>query len=210
MRKKLIILFFLLVPIVSALFHSCCNCDVETQHENYSHKAMFLKNLDNIGAKIIESESLQLNKNAYGIRLYLEREKVVVACAKPINSIFIQSAYATSCKCPPEFLYFPNDSIVSIKVFTVNNFDNQHLENSDITDYFRVAHSYSTVENDVANRRYSYGSDAEFEKSCGKEIKIDLLLMTAPTISHLYQFKIQVKLSDRRILEQLTSEIELL
>ena len=207
MRKKLIILFFLLVPIVSALFHSCCNCDVETQHENYSHKAMFLKNLDNIGAKIIESESLQLNKNAYGIRLYLEREKVVVACAKPINSIFIQSAYATSCKCPPEFLYFPNDSIVSIKVFTVNNFDNQHLENSDITDYFRVAGSYSTIDSYVANMRYTYADDFEYR---GRELKLDLLLMTAPTANNKQRFEVQVALSDGRILKQETLEIELL
>ena len=208
MSKKFIILFFLLVPIVN-LFYSCV-CNVITKYESYSHTTLLLKNLDNSGAQAIETESLQINKNTYGIRLYLIREKYVVARTKPINSIFIQSAYATSIECPPEYFYSPNDSIVSIKIFTINNFDNQHSENSDITDYFRVAHSYSTVENDVANRRYSYGSDAEFEKSCGKEIKIDLLLMTAPTISHLYQFKIQVKLSDRRILEQLTSEIELL
>jgi hypothetical protein len=168
---------------------------------------MFLKNLDNSGENIVESESLQLNKNAYGIRLYLEREKVVVARAKPVNSIFIQSAYATSCGCPPEFIYFPNDSIVSIKIFTANNFDNQHLENSDVTDYFRVAGLFSTIESYVATLYYTYDYDFEY---WGRELKLDLLLMTAPTANNKQQFEIQVALSDGRILKQKTIEIELL
>ena len=207
MKKKLIILFFLLVPIASVLFHACCPCDVETQHEKYSHKAMFLKNLDNSGEKAIESEALQLNKNAYGIRLNLVREKVVIARAKQINSFIIQSAYATSCECPPEFLYFPSDSIVSIKIFTVNNFDNQHSENTDISGYFRVAGSYSTVESYVTNMRNNYADDFDY---WGRELKLDLLLMTAPTANNKHQFEVQVALSDGRILKQQTPEIELL
>jgi len=126
----------------------------------------------NGSASAIESELLQLNKNAYGIRLYLEREKVVVACTKKqINSIFIQSAYATICDCPPEFLYFANDSIVSIKIFTVNNFDNQHLENSDVTDYFKVAGSFSTIESYVANMYYTL-SDGRILKQQTLEIEL--------------------------------------
>ena len=211
MKKKLIILFFLLVPIANGLFQSCCDCNVETQHENYSHKTMFLKNLDNSGENAIESESLQLNKNTYGIRLYLEREETVIACAKRINSIFIQSAYATSCECPPEFLYYPSDSIISIKIFTVNNFDNQHSNNSDITDYFRVAGSYSTVESYVTNMRYTLASEYAYGIDYWEqELKLDLLLMTAPTANNKQQFEIQVALSDGRILKQQTTEIELL
>ena len=208
MKKKLVILFFLLVPIVGVVFHSCCDCKEETQHGNYSHKVIFLKNLDNSGASAIESELLQLNKNAYGIRLYLEREKVVVACTKKqINSIFIQSAYATSCDCPPEFLYFANDSIVSIKIFTINDFDNQHLENSDVTDYFKVAGSFSTIESYVAKMYYTYADDFDY---WGRELKLDVLLMTAPTTNNKQRFEVQVTLSDGRILKQQTLEIELL
>ena len=211
MKKKLIILFFLLVPIVSALFYACCHCDVQTQHKNYSHKALLLKNLDNSGKKAIETALLQLNKNAYGIRLYMEREKVITSRTEKINSIFIQSAYATSCECRPEFLYFPNDSIVSIKIFTINKFNNQHSENSDITDYFRVAGSYSTVESYIANMHNTYASGyVHGIEYCEQELKLDLLLMTAPTVNNKQQFEVQVTLSDRRILNQQTTEIELL
>jgi hypothetical protein len=196
------------MPIAGVVFHSCCGCNEETQHENYSHQTIFLKNLDNSGKEAIESEALQLNKNAYGIRLYLEREKVVIAYEKKqINSIFIQSAYATSCECPPEFLYFANDSIVSIKIFTVNDFDNLHLENSNITDYFKVAGSFSSIENYVKNLYYTYAEDFEY---WGRELKLDLLLMTAPTANNKQQFEVQVTLSDGRILKQKTLEIELL
>lgn len=207
MRKKLILLFFLLVPIAGALFHSCCNCDVETQYGNYSHKTVLLKNLDNSGAEAIESESLQLNKNAYGIRLYLEREKVAVACGNPINSIFVQSAYATSCDCPPDFVYYANDSIVSIKIVAINDFDDLHLKNSDVTDCFRVANSFSTIDRHVDKMYYTFEYDFEH---WGRDIKLDLLLMTVPTADNKQQFEVQVALSDGRILKQQTPEVELL
>ena len=69
------------------------------------------------------------------------------------------------------------------------------------------------MENYVANMRYSYESEKpnafSIEGSIGKLI-VDLLLMTAPTSDNLQQFKIQIVLSDGRILEELTSEIELI
>ena len=210
MKKKLVILSFLLVPIASVIFHSCWNCDPQ-KSVSYSHKTLLVKNLDNSKEKTIETEAIQINKNAYGIRLYLTREKYVVACAKPVNSFFIQSTYAAvdppDC---PGYIFSSNDTIVSIKLFTLNKFDNQHSENSEITNYFKIGHSYSSIEDYVAKIRYIYEDYVDFEKSWGQELIIDLLLMTAPTTNNLHQFKIQVNLSDGRILEQLTTEIELL
>jgi len=208
MRIKLTITFLLLLPIVS-VFYSCV-CDVTIKYESYSHTTLQLKNLDNSGAQITETESLQINKSAYGIRLYLTREKSVVACNKQGNSIFIQSAYATSIKCPPEYMYSPKDSIVSIKIKTIKDFDNTHSENSDVTGYFRVAHFYSTIKDYVSNMYYTFGDDQEFENSWNKEIILDLLLMTAPITNNKQQFEIQVALSDGRLLKQLTTEIEML
>ena len=213
MKTKLIILFLLLTPIVD-VFYSCCDCP-ETKNYKYSHKALLLKNLDNSGKKVIESESLQLNKNAYGIRIYLTREKNLVARARQVNNVFVQSAYAFSCEClVPEFVYAPSDSITSIKIFTINDFDDRHSENSDITDYFRIAHSFSTIKDFVANERYTYKYGYRYHHSSEKpfedELKIDLLLMTAPTMNNKQQFKIQVTLSDRRIFEEQTTEIQLL
>ena len=212
MKKRLIVLFFLLVPIASALFYSCRCPDIQTQYWYFSHKTLFLRNLDNRGAQPVESEALQFNKNAFGIRLVLERE--VVSAALPrrqARSILIQPAYALSWECPPESIYFANDKVESIKIFTMNDFDNQRLANSDITDLFRVARSFSTVEDFVANMRYDYASDftSRFERWV-RELKIDILLMTPPTANNKHQFEIQVALSDGRVLKQQTTEIELI
>ena len=208
MKKKLIILFFLLVPIANLLFYSC-DCDVE-QFVNYSHKALFLKNLDNSGEYAIESESLHLNKNAYGIRLYLQiEEEGIVAPTTQTNSIFVQSANATSLE-PCPYVYQAVDSIVSIQVFTINDFDHLHTANSEITEYFKVAQTYLSVENYVTNLTHTQTlRDDGLLIHYGK-IEIDLMLFTTPTINNTHQFKVQVKLSDGRVFEEQTTEIELL
>ena len=82
------------MPIIG-LFHSCWDCEPPAS-ASYSHKTLLLKNLDNSKVNAVETENLQINKNAYGIRLYLIREKNIIARVKQTNSIFIQSAYATS------------------------------------------------------------------------------------------------------------------
>ena len=207
MKKKLIILFLLLVPIAS-LFYSCWECD-PTAPASYSHKTLLLKNLDNSGERAVETESLQINKNAYGIRLFLTREQSFVASVKQINSFFIQSVYATSVPDCYKYLYSAIDRIESIKIFTLKNFDNQHSANSDVTDYFKEAQTYSSVEKYVKNLNYSYEWN-EFDTFPWKELIANLMLMAVPTTTGNQQFKIQVKLSDGRILEQQTSEIELL
>ncbi len=208
MKTRLVVLFLVLIPVVDLLY-SCCDCDVETAYFTYSHKALFIKNLDNSGKGAIASDSLELNKNAYGIRFSLEREKNGIAQnLKQANSIFVQPANAFSCLCPPDCIYLPSDSIVSINIFTLKDFDDLHSENSDITEYFRVKHSYATVEEYVANIYYTFEYDIEaFSEML---LEFDLLLMTAPTAGSNQQFKVRVVLSDGRVLEQQTSEIKLL
>lgn len=50
--------------------------------------------------------------------------------------------------------------------FMVNNFDSQHLENTNITCCFRGAGSYSTVESYVVNIHYTtYADGFEFWNS---------------------------------------------
>jgi hypothetical protein len=207
MKTRWVILFLLLVPIVS-LFHSCWGCDPPAP-ASYSHKTLLLKNLDNSGERVIETETLQINKDAYGIRLYIVTEESIIARAKQTNSVFIQPVYATSVPDCYRYIYSAIDSIVSINIFTLNDFDNQHSENTNITDYFKIRQTYSSVEEYVKKISYTYECD-EFKTLSWKDLIIDLMLMIAPTTTNNQQFKIQVKLSDGRILEQQTTEIELL
>jgi len=167
--------------------------------------------LDNSGASAAETDSPQINKNAYGIRLFLTRERDIIARARQINSVLIQSVHAITIYCPPKYIYTARDSIISIKIFTINDFDNQHLAGADITSYFRTPRSFSTVESLVADMGYTswdyFGDGWDY---LVRKLRIDLLLMFAPTANNLHQFKVQVELSDGRILEQYTTEVELL
>ncbi|MCL2682977.1 MAG: DUF5034 domain-containing protein [Bacteroidales bacterium] len=199
MKARLIILVLLLVPIAN-IFHSC-RC--KEQHINYFYNSLLLENLDNSGAEVIESEALQFNKNAYGIRLILLKEERLIVRAKQVNSIFVQSAYAVSWKCP--YTYSAVDTIVSIKVFTINDFDNLHSENSEITEYFKVRQTYSSVKDHVVNINRPYKS-----YDMNNDIEIDLMLMTVPTINNRHQFKVRIELSNGHIFEEQTTEIELL
>ena len=200
--KRLLLLLLLLTPIAS-IFHSC-RCYITPQYITFSHSELRLRNLDNSGATAIASESLQINRNAYGIRLFLTREKDIVARARQINSFFIQSAYAVSIDCPPEHIFIARDSVVSIKVFAVNSFDDEHLAGSEITSLFRAHPSFSTIESAVASIE---NTDEHFLR---EELILNLLLMFPPTANNLHQFKVQVELSDGRVLEQYTTEVELL
>jgi hypothetical protein len=209
MKTRLTILILLLTPIVN-LFHSCkdpCKGHEPTKYGEYSYKTLLLKNLDYSEIHTPrQSDSVQFDENAYGIRLHLTREKIVIAYRKQINSILIQSAYALSTNCPPEYILSAKDSIVSIKILTLNDFDDQHSKNSDITAYFKVF-AFSDVKDYVAGMSHTFeGERYNFEDG----LRLDLKLMVAPTTTHNQQFKVIVELSDGRILEQQTTEIQLL
>lgn len=196
----------LLTPIAN-LFHSC-GCDKEPTPASYSHKTLRLKNLDNSGKYPIESDVLQCNKNAYGIRLNLTREENIVACINTINSIFVQSTYAMKKAVCYDYVYSASDELESIKIFTLNDFDNQHLKNSDVTNYFKVSPAFAYIQNYIHTIDYTFESDFFDERM--ELLTFDLLLMNTPTTTNNQQFKVQILLSDGRILEQETAEIQLI
>lgn len=196
------IIFLLLFPLIANLVVACCDC-MEPLIEHYTNRTLTIHNLDNAGNEPAESTSVSIKKAAYGIRIKLFREKT--ACIEPTKLLFIQSAYAMKkCNCPEPNQFFAKDSITGIKIITLNDFDNGHLANTDISAYFKVysSHTFSTIENYI-KRSIVLFDESEFETS------LDLLLMTSPVLNSQHQFKIQVSLSDGRVIEEKTS-IELI
>jgi len=197
---KIKVLFFILVMLpLSEIFYSCCNCNDETVYSTYIYESLYLKNLDNSGRVAIESESVEINKNAYGIRVYLTIvEPVFTKASDAKNSLFVSSASAFSCECPSPFIYEPRDNVVSFKVYTLTDFDENNPMNSDISSYFRDAYSYSDIGLLVNN----LNETIEYIIP-RREIQIDLLLMTPPAILDVkHKFKVQLSFSGRRVLEQ--------
>lgn len=182
---------------------SCCNC-IEPVIRSYTNKTISLSNLDNSAQTPIVSLSDTVIKKAYGIRLQLIREKL--ACLEKRQSLFISSAYAYSCRCAPAQEYRPKDSIVSIKIYTLQSFDNDHAAGSDLSAYFKEYRSYafSTIEQFVKNSPTVLFDDKQLEQT------IDFLLMTPPAIHVEHSFKVQLILSDGRTLEGETSPVKLI
>jgi hypothetical protein len=196
------ILLILILPLMLELIVSCCDCVAPTIY-SYTNKSIDLKNLDNTGIEPIVSDSNSIAKAAYGIRLTIEKEQI--AKSEYMNFHLIQNSYATSCECPPPIQYNPKDSILSIKIMCLSDFDNTHPANSNVSEYFKIYknHSYTTIQNFIKNSHFILYDKTEFQTT------IDFLLVQAPTINSIQKFKIQLYLSDNRVLEKETTSINL-
>ncbi len=199
------IIFLLLLPYIITFVVSCCKCE-ETVFKNYTNRSFSLENIDNSGKEVKTSASSLINKRAFGIRVNLRLENIA-QILKP-SAFSFNTLNATSCECPPFFEFSPKDSIISFKLFTVNDLDNLHLANSEVTQYFKIFYnnSYTSVADRYPNKTFkglTLYDESEFDA------KIDLLLMTIPEESKKVQFKVQLKMSDGRILEQFSPETTL-
>lgn len=159
-----------------------------------------LFNLDNsgYGPKIATSDSVP--EEAFGLRLQLEREKT--AFYKSFQPVFFQSAYAFTRMCPPPQIR-PRDSVTGIKVFTLNDFNASHQAGSDISAYFKVfeRNSFTPIEDYIKKYQTVLYTDQQLEETR------DILLMTPPVLNKRHQFKVEISMSDGRLIELLSTEI---
>lgn len=197
-RKVLLILF---AGWVISMIDSCCGCDID---EDFYYSISDLKtiNIDNSGKKpvVISSTDKTVPKEAYGIRLTFSTKEIEVSMMPHVS--LIPSVYATSCDCGGEV--HAKDSVLSIHITTVNDFDGRHPAGSDVSEYFRVidSHRYLTLDAYFPRRNYHYGY-------CSDQLSSDCLLMTAPAITGEHQFQTEARLSDGRTLTSLTTPIML-
>ena len=197
------IILVLMLPLILELVVSCCNC-IETTYLNYTHCGLMIKNLDNSGASPVVAQSNSISKNAYGIRLSIKRSENYCEL-KRSNSFFIQSVYATSCDCPPEFQYMPLDSIVSVKLSTYSDFDSEHLAGSDITGLFYVYSGNEFIE----ISKYLKHVETELYNLMNPTFQFDILLMSPPIIGMAHEFEVLIELSDGRVFKSQTGIINL-
>jgi hypothetical protein len=182
------------------LMVACCDC-LEPIYINYTNCSLTINNLDNSGAEPIVTLSNTFSKDAFGIKVVINNNENICK-VKTNKSFFFQSAYATSCHCPPELQYLPIDSISSVKVTTNKDFDSQHSENSDVSEYFFVfsGNEFYKIEENIVKTFYDFNNS---------KLEFDLLLMTPPTIGKEHQFKVTIELSDGRTLNAQTDLLEL-
>ncbi len=202
MKTKRIIALMLLPLLLDVLIVSCCDC-APPENTIYTHCSLNIENLSNSGPKTEVSTENEISKHAFGIRLTISRKENI--CINQHLPLFSSSAYAFDCDCD-RILFQPLDSIKSIEVFTVNDFDSTHLTGSNVSDYFRVYHSggFYPIHEFIKN--------LDFEESNFLDTiqQFDLLLVRPPQIHIDHQFKVELELTDGRKLINFSSSIDLI
>lgn len=199
------VFIILLFPFCIHFLLSCCDCKNKIlESKKYTNTQIEITNFNNKGIKPDFTKVDTIQKETYGFRFNLKREVVV---KNHNNSIFINSAYAYTCKCKEEIEINPKDKINTIKIYNIFDFDANTIANSDITNKFKIYENkkYTNVNEyftDSQTLFYDYGmSTTEIMK------ELDFLLMEAPSTSQIQQFKIKLFLSDGRILESQTNPL---
>ncbi len=198
-------LLVLLAPCLIHLIGSCCSC-LDPVIERYTNKSLELAVLDNAGPEPVVSADNRIPIKAFGLRLGLNREKTACLFEPQQGWGVTPALYATSCDCSLAIEYQPKDSVETIKITTLSDFDATHPAGSDISGYFKAYKSgyFSEISSYIDQYFTVLYGEADFRE------EVDLLLLTPPAISGQYQFVVRLLLSDGRILEQRTPEITLL
>ncbi len=200
-NSKKITLFFAILVLLD--FSSSC-CRKYGSALDYTNCQISVENIDNSGEKPIIVQTTDVPKEAYGIRLNLIRS-VGTCQLDNYQSFLFPSAYA--CKDNSNVTeYRPLEAISAIKIITLNDFDTTHQANNDVTSYFYL------LEKDgfISINDYLSGQDFIYYDTSAMNLKLDLLLMTAPTQGTQHQFSIEVYLTDGRILTAETPIINLI
>lgn len=170
----------------------------------YTNTTLELQHLNNSGQSAIVAPENKVLKEAYGLRIRIGCE--TTACNRGRTSFFINPAYAFSCGCEAPIQYHPKDSVTGLKVITLNDFDALHPAGSDITARFKMFSGY--VFTDLAG--YLESKPPVFNAHGVKNIVLDALLMEPAAQTGNHRFRVEVDLSDGRVLETETSMVELL
>ena len=113
----------------------------------------------------------------------------------------MQSAYACSCN---EDNFISKEDILSLKIFSNEDFDSDHPKSADLSLYFKVKKSNVMVP--VANYIRSL---RDFNDVFRDGFYGGIFLQVTPKINKKHKFKVIITLSDGRILEAETTQVEL-
>lgn len=178
----------LLIAFTVRLSLSCCDCP-ETNTFKYTFDSIQLFHLDNSGKKPVIVNSGTIPKEAYGMQI--EFSLGPMASGSIPDLTLFNSACAYDCFCPPEFEYVAEDTISGMKIISLNDFDDTHPADSDISEYFKVHTGmvYRTFQEYTDHPENIY-----FDKPSREDIEI--LLMQPPTFTGQHQFRAEIELSD--------------
>lgn len=199
MIKKIIFVFALGLAVQTITGCVDCNCG-PTKDVFFTKKSLSLKNIDSALPHPMVSTAAIIPSVRYGIQVQIATEQIALR-KQSINWGLMQTAYACSCDVDDTI---PKEDIVTIEIFSNNDFDASHPKNTDLNLYFKVKH-YNNLFSIVDYIKFIKGS-RDFAMSSFND---GILLQTAPQISKKHKFRLKITLSDGRILEAEAPEVEL-
>jgi hypothetical protein len=169
------------------VIHSCC--------EGYAYKWVY-----------IIAENLEINQSTedsytgndsipgefFGIRVHFFEKKLMTYSP----SLFLNNLQATSC----DEIYPVEDSILDIRILTLNPFNSSTGSGADVSEYFIERYYEHTLEEEIIRINEDDFSVVDF---------IDVTLNDNTIIESVHQFVINVYLSDNRILSDTTKPVKL-
>jgi len=163
--------------------------------------------VDNRGERPITAEENRLPATAYAIGMSMLYE--FVHYESPLNG-FSNSAYAYSC----DESYRRNDTIEAIRIRALSDFDEFHLAGTDLTDFFAAkmrstVTAFSSTEDKIehAIAVSSFVENVNESSPYYLLTDFDLFLLKKPSEEAVFQFIIEVELSNEKILVDTTDSI---
>lgn len=174
---------------------SCCE-----NIYKYYYKEIELICLNNSGKEPVETSEKVIPVKAFGFRVKLE--KVLEDYTYHSNFGF-HKAVAMSC----DYKFELKSKLNAIKIFTLTNFDQNHLSGSEITDYFLARKSSETNINYSEVGTLLNRINADYIRE-NYESNFDFFITQYPILDSVYQFKIEFNFEDA-LLVALSDSIKL-
>jgi hypothetical protein len=186
-RLVRILIISLTLFSISLIIDSCFSkCeDYKFDYENFSIKTIKYTP-ESIASEYDFSDTCCYLFSQFGLRIQL---KIKTYSYNTPNNMFINSAIAMDCW-PTGYL---QHKIEKIEIFTLNDFDEKHFINSNVSDVFlsRNVHSsvlepVDTMINNYLNSTTIWDSDRIF----------DLILTKSPQLDSMFQFVVKIRLTN--------------
>lgn len=193
---------FLIIVVVANLVGivmSCCKEDIYFKWVRISTEL-----IDNSGIVPNVTSMDRINKNAFGIRIYLQDSILYYACLPR----FYNSAYATTCARN----YISSSVIKDVSVTTLYDFDEVKTKGTEMSDYFtaRLSQDYKSDYCSIPDIIIKFNDRNSFPNLDGygrdKEA-FDLFLMEQSNKKDTCQFQVEIKFKDETSIKCLTRKL---
>jgi hypothetical protein len=200
MIKKIAFIFVL--GFTLQLITGCVDCNCSKPKDIlFTRNSLSLISLDASLPKPYYATSSIISGPKYGIQIKLN-STIQVSHSIRKSFGFIQTAQACSC---PEPMFVPKEYVVAVEISSNNDFNSFHPKNSDLSSYFQLKLSNDNI--------FTIGDYLQYLKKFPQKnysaFLEGLYLQYSPEKRSKHKFRVKVTLSDGRILEAETAEIEL-